>query len=122
MWTDFCQASEKAMLEARTQMNDYRLIMMGQDRILTPHETVKMHDVFVEKIRHWFSSVLTGARVVITHYAPVVNSNTKYGNSSLMPAFNSLDMIAIIETHQPALWVYGHTHECDNQSKGTNHF
>jgi len=61
---------------------------------------------------------LAGQRVVITHHAPVVNPNTKYDNSLLMPAFNSLDMLALIDKHQPALWVYGHTHECDNQSRG----
>jgi hypothetical protein len=27
-------------------------------------------------------------------------------------------MVEIIETHQPALWVYGHTHECDDQTMG----
>ena len=32
-----------------------------------------------------------------------------------MPAFNSLDMIDVIENRQPALWAYGHTHECDDQ-------
>jgi Icc-related predicted phosphoesterase len=27
-------------------------------------------------------------------------------------------MVEIIETHQPALWVYGHTHECGDQMIG----
>jgi hypothetical protein len=35
-----------------------------------------------------------------------------------MPAFNSLDMVNVIEDRQPALWVYGHTHECDDQTIG----
>jgi Icc-related predicted phosphoesterase len=30
----------------------------------------------------------------------------------------SSQMVEIIETHQPALWVYGHTHECDDQTIG----
>ena len=25
-------------------------------------------------------------------------------------------MMEIMGTHQPALWVYGHTHECDDQT------
>ena len=58
------------------------------------------------------------ARVVISHHAPAVNPNTKYGNSELMPAFNSLDMLLIIEKYQPNIWVYGHTHECDDQTIG----
>jgi hypothetical protein len=35
-----------------------------------------------------------------------------------MAAFNSLDMVEVIERHQPTLWVYGHTHECDDQTIG----
>jgi Icc-related predicted phosphoesterase len=56
--------------------------------------------------------------VVISHNAPVINPNSKYKGGPLTPAFNSLDMVEIIGTHQPALWVYGHTHECDDQTIG----
>jgi Icc-related predicted phosphoesterase len=56
--------------------------------------------------------------VVISHNAPVINPNSKYKGGPLTPAFNSLDMVEIIETHQPTLWVYGHTHECDDQTIG----
>lgn len=119
MWTDFCNRSEKAMLEAQAQMNDYRLIKKDTHERLTPAHTVELHEEFVTKLKRWFAGGLTGARVVITHNAPVVNPNTKYINSPLMPAFNSLDMIAIIEEHQPNLWVYGHTHECDNHLLGS---
>ncbi len=35
-----------------------------------------------------------------------------------MPAFNSLDMSEVIKKYQPRLWVYGHTHECDDQLIG----
>jgi len=59
----------------------------------------------------------SGPRVVISHNAPVINPNSKYKGGPLTP-FNSLDMVEIIETHQPALWVYGHTHECDDQMIG----
>jgi hypothetical protein len=60
----------------------------------------------------------SGPRVVISHNVPVINPNSKYKGGSLTPAFNSLDMMEIIVTHQPALWVYGHTHECDDQTLG----
>jgi Icc-related predicted phosphoesterase len=118
MWTDFSNSNAKAMLEARVQMNDYRLIRFTETSPLTPEDTVLLHAEFVAKLNAWFAQDLKGARVVITHHAPAVNPNTKYGNSPLMPAFNSLDMLSIIERHQPKLWVYGHTHECDNQYKG----
>ena len=66
----------------------------------------------------WFGRDLSGRRVVISHNAPVINPNSKYKGGPLTPVFNSLDMVEIIETHQPALWVYRHTHECDDQTIG----
>lgn len=118
MWTDFSGGNAKAMLEARAQMNDFRLIRQSDDVTLTPEHTVELHKAFTEKLAAWFAEPLSGVRVVITHHAPEVNPNTKYGGSLLMPAFNSLDMIEVIDTHQPALWVYGHTHECDDHQRG----
>jgi predicted phosphodiesterase len=118
MWTDFHQADPLAMLAARQQMNDYRHIMTPGRKMLQPADTVPLHNTFVEKLLAWFEQDLSGPRVVISHHAPVVNPNTQYGNSPLMPAFNSLDMLPVIEKYQPRLWVYGHTHECDNQMIG----
>jgi Icc-related predicted phosphoesterase len=118
MWTDFAQASDRAMWEAHKGMNDYRLITVGGNKALTPQYTVKMHAAFVKKIRRWFDQELTKPRVVITHHAPVVKPNSRYSNSTLLPAFNSLDMLELIEAHQPDLWVYGHTHEGDDHFNG----
>lgn len=118
MWTDFCRGSEQAMMTAQTQMNDFRLIVKEGDQKLSPADTIKMHQVFTKKLKSWLAKKLSGPRVVVTHHAPVINPNTKYSNSPLSPAFNSLDMIELIEKHQPDLWVYGHTHECDNHMIG----
>jgi predicted phosphodiesterase len=118
MWTDFHQEDPLAMLAARQQMNDYRHIMTPERELLKPADTVPLHKAYVEKLTAWFEQDLNGARVVISHHAPVINPHTQYGNSPLMPAFNSLDMLPIIEKYQPRLWVYGHTHECDNQIVG----
>lgn len=118
MWTDFNGANHKAMMEAANGINDYRQIMLPNGQLLKPIDTVAYYTSFVTSLEHWFAEDLVGKRVVISHHAPVVNPNTQYGNSPLMPAFNSLDMLPIIEKHQPALWVYGHTHECDDQMVG----
>lgn len=124
MWIDFNGRNEKAMLEAMTGMNDYRVIKQREGITLTPYMTVALHEAFVASITEWFEQPLTGPRVVITHHAPVVNPNTRHGNSLLMPAFNSLDMITLIDRYQPKLWVYGHTHECDYHRRwqNENHF
>jgi len=118
MWTDFDNSDIHAMLIAKQQMNDYRVIMHPDNRRLKPEDTVAFHNNFIQKLIDWFEKDLQGARVVITHNAPTLNRNTKYNNSPLRPAFNSLDMEKIIEKYQPNLWIYDHTHECDDQMIG----
>ncbi|PZP85294.1 MAG: hypothetical protein DI582_06280 [Azospirillum brasilense] len=118
MWTDFNGADDDAMMRAATAMNDFRRIMLPNRQLLKPVDTLALHDSFVLNLEQWFANDVSGARVVISHHAPVFNPNTRYGNSPITPAFNSLDMLPIIEKYQSALWVYGHTHECDDQMIG----
>ncbi len=118
MWTDFNGGDLRAMETARSQMNDYRLIYNSDETIFTPADSIALHKNFASKLLKWFGKNLSGPRVVISHNAPVINPNSKFKGGPLAPAFNSLDMVEIIETRQPALWVYGHTHECDDQTIG----
>ena len=118
MWTNFDGSSSEAMTVAKQQMNDFRLIESPSGGLLKPKDTVSFHERFVRELLEWFENDLDGPRIVITHHAPVVNPDTQHTNSPLMPAFNSLDMIEIIEKYQPNLWIYGHTHECDDQTTG----
>jgi predicted phosphodiesterase len=115
MWTDFNKANKKAMLAAEMQMNDFRRIITTDGQLLKPRDTIAFHETFKEKLLAWFTKDLPGPRVVISHHAPVTNPNSQYLNSALMPAFNATDMEKIIIDHQPTLWIYGHTHECDDQ-------
>jgi hypothetical protein len=127
MWTDFNRGDRRAMETARAEINDFRLIRNPEGTVFRPVDAVALHMNFVTKLLDWFGQDLSGPRVVISHNAPVVNPNTKFRGSPLMPAFNSLlsitcfqslDMIEVIEKHQPALWVHGHNHECDDQTVG----
>lgn len=118
MWTDFMAGNHNAMCIAENRMNDFRLIRTEHSKIFTAADSIALHHAFVEKLLAWFETPLIGPRVVITHHAPVINPNTKHHDSSLSPAFNSLDMMAVIEKYQPSLWIYGHTHECDRQIFG----
>jgi predicted phosphodiesterase len=117
MWTDFA-GDPLAMLTAQQQMNDYRLILTEPGERLRPADTVTYHQAFKGKCIAWFEQDLTGPRVVITHTAPVINPNTKYRGSPLALAFSSLDMVEIVHQYQPDLWIYGHTHECDDHLIG----
>ena len=118
MWTNFNGGNAEAMRTAQMQMNDFRLIRKADHSPLLPSDTISLHDHYVQKLLAWFDEDLAGPRVVVSHHAPVINPRTQYMGSPLMPAFNSLDMQAIIEKHQLDLWIYGHTHECDDQAIG----
>jgi predicted phosphodiesterase len=118
MWTDFSNENPMVMQIARQSMNDFQLIMRDKYQYINPSDMVKLHKSYVNKLTSWFERPLKGKRVVISHHAPVINPKTKYGASNLQPAFNSLDMIKVIEKYQPDIWIYGHTHECDDQTIG----
>lgn len=118
MWTNFSGGDRRAMDFAERNMNDFRLIQRADGEIFTPADSVSLHNTFVEKLTTWLETPMTGPRVIVTHHAPVINPNTKYRDSDLSPAFNSLDMMPVIEKYQPTLWIYGHTHECDRQTIG----
>ena len=119
MWTDFNGGDLWAMETAQSQMNDFRLIRNPDHTPFRPADAIALHRGYVSSLLSWFGKELPGPRVVISHNAPVINPNTRYRGSSLSAAFNSLDMVRVIEHHQPALWVYGHTHECDDHRIGT---
>ncbi len=119
MWTDFNSGNPNAMMTARQQMNDFQLIRTSKDAFFRPEDSVLLHNLFKTKLISWFEENKEQPKVVISHHAPVINPNTQYRASPLQPAFNSLDMIEVIEKYQPNLWVYGHTHECDDQTLGS---
>ena len=118
MWTDFAGGDELAMESAQQQMNDFRLIKTAEGKTLEPADTIGYHEAFLKKLKAWLAKDISGPRVVVTHHSPALNPKTRYGQSPCMFAFNSLDMTDIIKKHQPDLWIYGHTHECDDQTIG----
>lgn len=119
MWTDFNRNSIDSMEHALMCMNDYRLIMTNKLTSLTPQLTTTLHKKFKQELRKWFRRKdLVGKRVVITHHAPVINEDSKYNGGLLNPAFVCTDMLPIILSYNPALWIYGHTHECFDKLVG----
>lgn len=117
MWTNF-NNDLLAMMHAERQMNDYHLIRRYQSYKLRPEDTVAIHREYKRKLIIWLEANKGEKRVVISHHAPCLNPNSNHKGSILQPAYNSLDMLEIIEYHQPEFWIYGHTHECDDQKIG----
>lgn len=111
MWTDFRGANPVSMLAAREYMNDYKWIWTAEDTPLVPEDTLRFHQEFKEKLQAWLKKPLDGPRVVITHHSPVPHpSYRRQATDVTDDAYLSLDMMKVIQQHQPALWVYGHTH------------
>lgn len=118
MWTDFYGAQKKNMDIARKHMNDFKLIHKSDDSLLSPEDTIILHNSFIEKLDVWLNTFKNKKRVVITHHAPIDNPNAFFTNNDLKPAFISTDIHPLIKKYQPNLWIYGHTHECDDQIMG----
>ncbi len=118
MWTDFNDNNPLAMQHAAQGMNDFRLIRNEDFLAFRPEDSLILHENFKKNLLAWFEKDLSGTRIVISHHAPCINPNSQYKSSLLQPTFNSLDMIEIIEKYQPDYWIYGHTHECDDQMIG----
>lgn len=120
MWTDFDGANYSAMACAQRAMNDYRVIKTDKRSYLQPEETVELHKTYVQNLLEWFEKDLSGPRVVLSHHAPIPGPSGKnrYDDPLLDAAYTSRDMIKIIDQHQPDLWVYGHTHQPNDQTFG----
>ncbi len=118
MWTDFNNSNPISMFNAHRGMNDYKEIFLTKNKTLYPAATVDMHKTFKEELIDWLEEHKNKKRVVISHHAPCQNPNSNFKQSKLEGAFISLDMIEVIEKYQPDLWIYGHTHETDDQMIG----
>ena len=116
MWTNFKSGNTKSMRYAERALNDFRYIR--NEGTFTPESSLEQHQQFIVALEQWFNAQPSGPNVVITHHAPVINPRSQYLMSPLEPAFVSYEMSSYIEKYEPALWIYGHTHECDAQHIG----
>lgn len=118
MWTDFNKSNPHSMMLAHRGMNDFREIFLTPKQPLYPAATVEFHEVYKKNLIEWLKKNEGKKGVVISHHAPCLNPKSNYKDSKLRPAYNSLDMLEIIHKYQPELWIYGHTHESDDQMIG----
>jgi Icc-related predicted phosphoesterase len=111
LWTDFALYGDpaQAMVTAQPRMVDYRLIQRAPHSLLTPGDTLQLHQTarrYLGEQLKTSDSRLT--RVVITHHAPHERSiHSRFVNNSINPAFvSNLDELL----GRSALWIHGHTH------------
>ncbi|RMG22624.1 MAG: hypothetical protein D6732_25555 [Methanobacteriota archaeon] len=79
LWSDMLNGDPVTKSLAKSNLNDYKLIWNG-DHLLTPDETITLHQKSVEWLEKALGSV-NGRKVVVTHYLP--------SRKSLHPSYHS---------------------------------
>lgn len=118
LWTDFAggqhtDACGKGMADFRVIYADQREV-----KLIRPDRIIQEHRSAVAWLERTLATPRTGATVVITHYAPSFRSNpSRFAGSGISGGF-CVDLDALIEEHQPALWIHGHLHDPANYRIG----
>lgn len=129
LWSDFRlygdgPRQDMAMMHADAEISDFRQIKVNDPRTgwqrFKPRTAHALNRVTVDYLDAALAEPFDGPTVVVTHFLPSERSIApKYKGGHLNPYFAS-NLETLIERHQPALWIHGHTHEsCDYGVGGT---
>jgi predicted phosphodiesterase len=121
LWTDFQLFGdpEAAMRAAGANMNDYRLIRTNNyARRLSPTDTLARHRSTQAYIESELARTFGGQTVVVTHHGPYLGAMRQGHERDIISAAYVSDLSSLIEQHQPAVWIYGHTHRSDDTMIG----
>lgn len=109
LWTNFARGNPLAMMTAREQMNDFRVIKNVHRKFL-PKDALGIHIQHIRGLRN--------ADIVISHHAPSFQSvDSRYRNSNLNDAYAS-DLEELILRSNIKLWVHGHMHGSNDYMVG----
>ena len=114
LWADYeiygADRRDEMIEIARRRMKDHRRILEEPDRFITPEECRELHRTARGFIEGNLSAPHDGPTVVVTHNAPHPLSLADKHRPNLLSAAFVSDLSEMIERHEPALWVHGHTH------------
>lgn len=117
LWTDMRLGGDYHGNAARAEnvMNDYRLIRVARDgfRKLTPADTVALHRADLAWLEAALAAPFAGETIVVTHHAPIPPSPAQD-----MDAAYGSDLTQTMDRHQPAAWLFGHTHRAQTARIG----
>ncbi len=119
LWTDYAinGDADAGMRDSAAGLADHRLIRVS-GRGFTPGDALARH----RESRDWLERELARDAalpvVVATHHAPVRAAiEPRFEGSPLSPAFVS-DLDDLIAAHEPAAWIWGHTHFSVDVARG----
>lgn len=113
LWTDYevlsADQSFAAMSNAGECLNDHRLISF-KGRTFQPTDALQLHETSRAWLEEALAEEFVGPTVVVTHHAPAQGSIAPRYKDHLISAAYVSDLSDMIEQHQPAAWLHGHTH------------
>jgi len=121
LWTDMALFGDPILGGlAAMAMNDYKRIRVSPSyKKLTPRDTAAEHVRSLIEMEKFLETADPSKMVVITHHAPSIRSvPERYRNDPISAAFAS-NLDTFVSTHQPALWIHGHIHDCQDYKIGT---
>jgi Icc-related predicted phosphoesterase len=124
LWTDYRALGESnvagVMNACATGMNDHRLIGWQKQPWLRfrPEEAALLHHQSKTYLAEVLATEFAGPTVAISHHAVLWDSvHPRFRSDPVTAAFVS-DQSALIEAHQPTLWVHGHVHNSSDYRVG----
>lgn len=124
LWSDYAifgAANVNAVMNVcASGMNDHRLIGWQKKPWLRfrPQEAALLHHRSKAFLNETLATPFDGPTVVVSHHAPHWDSvHPRFRSDRLTGAYVS-DLSALIETHQPTLWVHGHLHHSSDYRIG----
>jgi Icc-related predicted phosphoesterase len=124
LWTDYRAFGESnvagVMNACATGMNDHRLIGWQKQPWLRfrPEEAALLHHQSKTYLAEVLATEFAGPTVAISHHAVHWDSvHPRFRSDPVTAAFVS-DQSALIEAHQPTLWVHGHVHNSSDYRVG----
>lgn len=110
MWADLNKSNPNVMEVVTHNMNDYWYIFTEEGK-LTPVDTIKMHNEFMDGLKSAIASKTTDKLVVVSHHAPIYKPNPRFGFDNVSYAYFSTEAESIMLDNKIDLWLHGHTHQ-----------
>lgn len=123
LWTDMALHGEvlAGSTEAAATMNDYKRIRNSDHhyRHLSPSDTRQLHARSLLAMERFFAAHDPRTSVIVTHHAPSIRSLPERRQTELISCAYASRLDALIERHQPQLWIHGHIHHSNDYRIGS---
>jgi predicted phosphodiesterase len=113
LWTDFNAGNDLAMIEAKFNMMDFKVIKNGNIRF-TVEDCLKLNQIARDFL---FTELKKNHRkkVIVTHHLPdMICVNKRWNNPISMLlnySFANTGLLDGVIEYEPDLWICGHTHD-----------